>query len=319
MSKALTTPDFSTLIKTPSPVVHLDDKVARQAGVSIYVKRDDLLHPEFGGNKWRKLKYNLQACCQQQASGILTFGGAYSNHLLATAAAGAASGIPTIGIVRGEPASADNPTLRRASALGMQLQWVDRATYRQRHSATYWQDLRARYGEVYIVPEGGSNVRALAGVAELVVEMRAQLPRFDVICCPVGSGGTLAGIVGALAGAETAMGISVLRGADYLVREVERLLGVPDLRGRWQINDTYHCGGYARVTRDLVRFCDDFAAHHGIPLEPIYSGKMMYGIFDLISRRRWPPETVLVALHTGGLQGLAGMENRLNALRAGGE
>ncbi|MEK6747985.1 MAG: pyridoxal-phosphate dependent enzyme [Pseudomonadota bacterium] len=313
MSKRLNVYMLDALVKTPSPVVPLLDPVAQRAGVSLYLKREDLLHGEFGGNKWRKLKYNLVACAAQGAQALLTFGGAYSNHLLATAAVGAATGLATLGMVRGADADPHNPTLRRAAALGMRLYRVDRAEYRHRHDPDYWRSLRARFGDVYIVPEGGSNAQAMQGIAELVTELRAQLPHFDAVCCPVGSAGTLAGIARALRSGEQAHGIAVLRGAQYLAQQVRALAG-PEVAAP-QLHHAYHQGGYARLTPALVRFCDAFTARHGIPLEPIYTGKTMLGVFDLIARGTWAPGTVVVALHTGGLQGLAGLAAQIAALR----
>lgn len=199
-------------MNVPSPLAELhDDRVARH-GVRLLLKRDDLIHPELTGNKWRKLKYNLEAARDYGARTLLTFGGAYSNHIRAVAAAGHYFGFATVGVIRGEEHLPLNDTLAYAVSRGMRLAYLDRGTYREKMKPEVIRRLREEFGDFYLVPEGGSNALAIPGCAELVEEIAE---RFDVICCPVGTGGTLAGIASALGEGQRAIGFSVLKGGDF--------------------------------------------------------------------------------------------------------
>ncbi|MEV7969091.1 pyridoxal-phosphate dependent enzyme [Sphaerisporangium sp. NPDC088356] len=298
-------------LRLPSPLEELRDD--RLGEVRLFLKRDDLIHPELPGNKWRKLKHNLAEAARQGKGTLLTFGGAHSNHIRATAAAGHHFGLATIGVIRGEEHLPLNPSLAYAASRGMRLTYLDRSTYRAKDSPEVIDRLRAEWGDFYLLPEGGGNAYAVRGCAELPAEIEAQLqavapgragggPAFDVICCACGTGCTLAGIASALPPGCRAVGFPVLKGGDYLAGEVERLqreaFGTPS-QG-WSLECGFHFGGYAKMTKELAVFIEDFAVRHGETLDRIYVAKMMYGIFDLVSRGAFPPGARLVAVVTGG-------------------
>lgn len=291
-------------------VQKLEDKLLQEQGVELWVKREDLLHPHISGNKWRKLKYNLQEARQQGHHTLLTFGGAYSNHIAATAAAGKEYGFRTIGIIRGEEHLPLNPTLSFATSCDMQLHYVSRERYRQKNDPDFLRELQQEFGDTYTLPEGGTNLLAVKGCTEIV----SSLPiSFSHICCAMGTGGTMAGIVAGLAGKQEALGFPALKGGAFLEEEVEELVQAYNGQcyGNWQLITDYHFGGYAKVKPELLAFMEAFTKQHRIPLEPVYTGKMMYGLFDLIRKGFFARGSRIVAVHTGGLQGNAGFNERL--------
>ncbi len=303
----------------PSPIQELQHDCLRQKRVRLLVKRDDLLrlHPAsaFCGNKWRKLQYNIQEAHRQGQGSLLSFGGAFSNHLAAVAEAGQAFDFQTIGIVRGE--EVDNPTLRFCQQCGMQLHFVSRTDYRQKDQPDFLSALQKRFGKFYLLPEGGSNALALKGCAEIVTEIQAQLPsgfptHLAVAC---GTGGTLAGIAQKLHGASRLIGFPVLKG-DFLQRDIERLLSdtTSGALPVFELQYDYHFGGYAKFSTALIHFMNRFKADFNIPLEPIYTGKLFYGLFDLIQKDFFRPGSTILAIHTGGLQGIAGFQERFGQL-----
>jgi 1-aminocyclopropane-1-carboxylate deaminase len=273
------------------------------AGVQVYVKRDDLIHPEISGNKWRKLKYNLMDAHQQRYESLLTFGGAYSNHLYAVAAAGSKLGFRTIGIVRGEErADLLTSTLQFCKDRGMHLHRVSRTEYRQRHDDAYQRSLAERFGNPYLIPEGGTTTLALKGHRELVAEIGAQLHTMpDYFAVAAGTGGTAAGILSAGA---NVLAFSALKGANFLRDDIDNLLVADEGRGELTLFNDYHFGGYARWDESLVGFIRDFRLKHAIQLEQVYTAKMFYGLFDQIKKGYFASGTTIVAVHTGGLQGL---------------
>lgn len=284
--------------RLPSPLQEAtDDRFARH-GVRLFLKRDDLIHPQLTGNKWRKLVPNLRAAAGRP---LLTFGGAYSNHLRATAAAGRLLGVPTIGVVRGQELAGRplNPSLARCTADGMRLHFVDRSTYRHKsYPATLAAVLRAADAEgAYVVPEGGSNSLAVRGCQELGAELRG---RADVAAIACGTGGTLAGLAAGLAPDQRALGIPVLKGG-FLEEEIRRLqhqaFGGP--RGDWHLDDRFHFGGYARTTPELDAFTADFETRHGVPVERLYVAKLLYGLVTLTSEGAFPRGTTIAAVITG--------------------
>jgi 1-aminocyclopropane-1-carboxylate deaminase len=286
----------------PTPLQRLTDTRLERAGVTLWIKRDDLIHPGIPGNKWRKLKHNLEAARAQGADTLLTFGGAFSNHIYATANAGAAFGFRTIGLIRGERHDPLNPVLQHATNCGMELHYVSRDEYRLKHTAEFQREL-ARFGDhVYVLPEGGSNDLAVRGCAEIIDEI--DMP-FDAICCAVGTGGTLAGLIAGLSShrdSASALGVSALKGGGFLREDVRNLLARVESNSgvAWDIALDYHFGGFARVKRPLVEFVTEFNQQHDFELDPIYTGKMMFGLFDLIERGRWPSGSTVIAVHTGG-------------------
>jgi len=282
----------------PSPLVPIRDDRMVSRGLRLYLKRDDLIHSELPGNKWRKLKHNIVAARERNATTMLTFGGAYSNHIRATAAAGHYFGFATIGVIRGEEHLPLNDSLAYAESRGMKLVYMDRATYRAKHSPAVVANLRERFGDFYLVPEGGSNVLATVGCRELVAEIDVD---FDLICCPCGTGGTLAGVSMGLAGKQRAMGFSALKGGAFLTDEVSALqrrsLGA--VLENWTIECGFHFGGFARGAPELDEFIKSFGNEHGVALERIYVAKMMFGIVALAERGAFAPDTTIIALITG--------------------
>jgi len=301
----------------PSPLERLQAPILRRAEVALYIKRDDLLRMGPGlalcGNKWRKLQYNLQRARAQKHHRLLTFGGAFSNHIAAVAAAGQEFGFETIGIIRGERPEELNPTLRQAEYCGMQLSFISRRDYRQKQEAEFLRQLDATFAPFYLLPEGGSNPFALPGCRAIVQEVEQQLgvPP-DYYCLSVGSGGTMAGVIRGAGERSSVLGFSALKG-DFLQREVARILEASQpgtCPASWSIQTDYHFGGYARYQPDLIRFIHQFYQTHGIVLDPIYTGKMVYGLMDQIERGAFARDSRIVAIHTGGLQGIAGFNQR---------
>lgn len=282
----------------PSPVEELHDDRLAAWGVRLYLKRDDLIHPEVPGNKWRKLKYNLSAAREQGHSRLLTFGGAYSNHIRATAAAGHYLGFSTFGVIRGEEHVPLNWSLSYAVGLGMRLSYMDRTTYRRKNERDVIADLREKYGNFYLLAEGGSNALAVRGCAELPAELGIE---FDVICCAVGTGGTLAGIAAGLSPGGRALGFAVLKRGQFLVDDVAELQRQEYgfVSTNWSIEYNFHFGGFAKSTPDLHSFIDDFERRHHLRLDWVYVAKMMYGIFALAEQGTLARGTVIAAVITG--------------------
>lgn len=267
--------------------------------IQVTIKREDLLHAQISGNKFRKLKYNLIKARQFNQRTLLTFGGAYSNHIAAVAAAAHKFDFNSIGIIRGEELADKidpNPTLHKAQQYGMQLHFVSRADYRRKTESEFIQQLIEQYGEFYLIPEGGSNHLAVQGCAEILTTHDRQ--QFDYVCCAVGTGGTLAGIIESSAPSQTVLGFAALQG-DFLQAQIQQWTG----KTNWRLISDYHCGGYAKTTPALLHFIQQFYQRTGIPLEPIYTGKLMFGLMDLIQRGHFAPDSRILVIHTGGLQG----------------
>lgn len=294
--------------KAPSSIQEIHDPLLNKKGVSLMLKRDDQLHPEISGNKWRKLKYNLWAAQKELHNTLLTFGGAYSNHIYATAAAAAEAGVKSIGVIRGEVHLPLNDTLQFATNKGMHLVYLNRERYRFKYAPAVMQELEKSYGRFYFIPEGGSNALAIRGCKEIIEEIAQP---YDYICCPVGTGGTISGLIAGLRGKQQVLGFSALKG-DFLQEEVTNLLSGAQERiyTNWHIMDQYHFGGYAKIKPTLINFIRDFMAQHHILLDPIYTGKMIYGLYDLINKDYFPKGSSIIAIHTGGLQGWKGMQEK---------
>lgn len=288
-----------------TPLQQLADPLFKEKQISVFMKRDDLLHPLISGNKWRKLKYNLAAAKELGEHTILTFGGAYSNHIHAVAAAGSEFGFHTIGIIRGEKVLPLNATLSFASQQGMKLHFVSREEYRKKENDDFLRHLRENFGEFYLLPEGGSNALAVKGCAEITSELNIA---YDFLCCPVGTGATVAGLVAGSQGHKQVLGFSALKGMTDQESVITNLLA--GFSGKqfknWSVNHDYHFGGFAKLPVALLSFITAFHAQHHILLDPVYTGKMMYGIFDLARKDFFKPGSTLIAIHTGGLQGWNG-------------
>ncbi|GAB4254318.1 MAG: pyridoxal-phosphate dependent enzyme [Methylomicrobium sp.] len=274
--------------------------------VEFWVKRDDLIDPVISGNKWRKLKYIIDHFLSVGATKMISMGGPYSNHLHALAYIGHLLGFETEGLIRGE--SRPTPTLDDMRRWGMTLTFVSRGEYRALREYKQWRSLPGLDKNAYWLPEGGAVETALRGVAELVDAIDVA---YDLMCCPCGTGTTLAGIVAALDFDCRAIGFAALPGRDFLERDVRQLVKQSEVS--WQIVDDYHFGGFARTRPELFNFIEQFTQVTSIPLEPVYTGKMMFGIYDLIEKGIIAAGQRIVAVHTGGLQGNRGFYGRCSS------
>jgi 1-aminocyclopropane-1-carboxylate deaminase len=270
--------------------------------VSLYIKRDDLLHPYISGNKYRKLKYNLLEAKKQGKSSLLTFGGAFSNHILAVAAAGKDFQFKTIGIIRGEELPYkvhENYTLRMAREFGMELHFVDRATYQNKSNPEFIEDLHSRFSDFYLLPEGGTNELAVKGCEEIIGNEEQY---FDYLCVCVGTGGTIAGVINGSKDCQKVLGFSALKG-DFLRKDIAKFAN----KKNWNLITDYHFGGYGKLNDELINFMNQFYKDYKIPLDPVYTAKMLYGIFDLIETNFFSNGSKILVIHSGGLQGIKGM------------
>ena len=279
-------------------------------GISLFVKREDELHPHVSGNKYRKLKYNLREAREQGFDTLLSFGGAYSNHIAALAYAGKLQGFRTIGIIRGDELQGrpdllrENPTLSFAQELGMRLEFISRDLYRKKADPEFENLLRERFGNFYLVPEGGTNELAVKGCREILTEQDAE---FDHVCVAVGTGGTISGLISSARPHQKVLGFPSLK-EDFLEEEIARY-AIPG--PNWSLIKEYHFGGYAKVNEKLISFINRFYRSTTIPLDPVYTGKMMFGLVDLIKKKHFKRNSRILAIHTGGLQGIAGMNRKL--------
>jgi 1-aminocyclopropane-1-carboxylate deaminase len=275
-------------------------------GISLVIKREDLIHPFVSGNKFRKLKYNLLQAKSENQSTLLTFGGAYSNHIAAVAYAGKENGFQTIGIIRGDELAdkiASNPTLKFAQECGMQLGFVSREAYRLKTEAAFLEQLEEQYGSFYLVPEGGTNAFAIKGCEEILTNEDTV---FDYIGCAIGTGGTISGIINSALSYQKVLGFPALKG-EFLQDEIRNFVH----NDNWELITDYHFGGYAKVNDELIAFINWFFEQTQIPLDPVYTGKMVFGIFDLITKNYFPENSKILLIHTGGLQGIQGMNLKL--------
>ncbi len=293
------------LSATAAPLQPVHDAVLQAHGVSLSVLRLDLLHPHISGNKWFKLRPVLEQAQAQGQRTLLSFGGAWSNHLLALAAAGQQAGFTTIGLVRGEVLRPLNPVLAAAEAFGMQLLPVSRTDYRESHSDVFLQALRERWPQALIIPEGGASLQGVLGCQEIAQALRWHMQDACArhVTLATATGTTLAGLVSALDETVCVDATLVLKGEDRLSAEVrqwlEQLPTGP--RARWQILQGWHAGGYARCTPELAAFIAGFMARTGIPLEPVYTGKMMWSVYERIAGGQIPAGSEVIAIHTGGI------------------
>ncbi|MBD2139611.1 1-aminocyclopropane-1-carboxylate deaminase/D-cysteine desulfhydrase [Anabaena sp. FACHB-1237] len=288
------------------PLQKINHPIAIKADVELYILRLDLMHPQINGNKWFKLKYNLLEAKATKITTILTFGGAYSNHIFATAVAGKLNNLQTIGIIRGEEHLPLNSTLQFAISQGMKLIYVDRKTYKQRNNIEFQNQLQeqlSQLGEIFIIPEGGSNLNGLKGCTE-ILSLVSNISKFSSICLACGTGTTLAGMALSLTSSQRIIGFPVLKGGEFLNTDISHILSnyqSSELLGNWQLVCNYHFGGYGKVTQELINFCDDFYERYHVPLDYVYTGKMMYGVIDLINQGFFHSERLLL-IHTGGLR-----------------
>lgn len=274
--------------------------------ITLAIKREDLLHPFISGNKFRKLKYNILKVKELNCDKLVTFGGAYSNHIAAVAFACQESGIQSIGIIRGEELAnkvQSNPTLLFAQNCGMKFEFVSRNVYQNKMSESFISELITRYGNHYLLPEGGTNELAIKGCGEIITDQDSE---FDYICCAVGTGGTITGMINSANKNQKILGFPALKG-NFLKDEIRKFTK----NSNWDLVTDYHFGGYGKVTNDLIDFINQFYVDTKIPLDPVYTGKMVYGIMDLISTNYFPNGAKILMIHTGGLQGISGMNELL--------
>ena len=277
--------------------------VLEEKEVRLFIKRIDKVHPFVSGNKWFKLKYNLIEAKKQGCNTLLTFGGAYSNHIAATSFAAKEKGFKSIGIIRGDEHLPLNPTLCFAIENGMKLHYVSREYYKQKTNADFLKELKVKFGDFYLIPEGGTNELAIQGATEILDANDIQ----DYICCAVGTGGTIAGIINASNDKQTVIGFPAIKGVDVLEKDIKIWTNTTNYR----IITSYVGSGYAKISIGLVKFINEFDATHNIPLDSIYTGKMMMAILDLVAKDYFPKGSSILAIHTGGLQGNKGMSERL--------
>lgn len=280
--------------------------IAFPNNISLTIKREDLIHPFVSGNKFRKLKYNLLQAKAENKETLLTFGGAFSNHIAAVAYAGKEQGLKTIGVIRGDELFdkiKENPTLKFAQENGMQFEFVTREEYRFKSEVSYLEKLKDKFGDFYLVPEGGTNELAVKGCEEILTDEDAV---FDYICCAVGTGGTISGLINSALPHQKVLGFPALKG-DFLTDEI-RIFAKQD---NWNLISDYHFGGYGKINLELIEFINAFFEDHKVPLDPIYTGKMVFGVIDLIRKNYFPEHSKIILIHTGGLQGIEGMNIKL--------
>lgn len=270
--------------------------------ITLCIKREDTIHPLVSGNKYRKLKYNLVEAQRLGKKGLLTFGGAFSNHIVATAYAGQQAGLATLGIIRGEELADNwmgNPTLDMAAEHGMQFHFISRKEYREKDNPVFLEKLIAIFGDFYVLPEGGTNTLAVKGCREI---LKTSDTEFDFICCAVGTGGTLAGLINSAHPNQTVLGFPVLKG-NFLKQDILKFAS----NENWELVPDYHFGGYAKMDLRLIDFINSFKKDTQIALDPIYTGKMLLGILDKVRQGFFERGSRILAIHTGGLQGIKGM------------
>lgn len=277
-------------------------------GRSIDILRLDSAYPDIQGNKYFKLKYNLEEAKNSAKTTLLTFGGAFSNHIHATAVAGEKYQFKTIGVIRGED-DLKNPTLQFVRNAGMELDFVSREQYKNKQDKQFLQSLEKKYGNFYLIPEGGSNDLAVKGCSEILSGIEDT---YDQIFCASGTGGTLAGLIATPGLKSKITGISVLKGKDVLTDNIKILLQNNNISNNveWHINTAYHFGGYAKYDPALIKFIKQFDNDYKIPLDPIYTSKTCYAVFDLIDKQLIPSTEKICIIHSGGLQGWLGWNYR---------
>nr|WP_095341192.1 pyridoxal-phosphate dependent enzyme [Tenacibaculum maritimum] len=279
--------------------------------INLFIKREDKIHPLVSGNKYRKLKYNIAAAKHTHKDTLLTFGGAFSNHIVATAVAGKLSGLKTIGVIRGDELGTnlektlnENKTLKEAYDNGMKFYFISRARYREKRSADFLKELKNKFGDFYFIPEGGTNELAVKGCQEILTE---EDVKFDYICCAVGTGGTISGIINSVKKHQKVIGFPALKG-DFLREEIAVYTKNEQ---NWSLQTAYHFGGYGKYNDALIQFINKFNKETHILLDPIYTGKMVFGIMDLIEQNQFPKKSNILLIHTGGLQGIHGVNKQL--------
>lgn len=292
----------------PIPTQEIRIPLLKEKGIRLAIRRLDQVHDLVSGNKFYKLKYNLEEAKKEGLDTLLTFGGAFSNHIHATAAAAKKEGFKSIGIIRGEETFPLNPTLSFAKSEGMYMEYVSREDYRKKTEDFFIHGLKEKFGDFYLIPEGGTNTLAIRGTKEILT---AEDQGYTHIGCSIGTGGTFAGLADRIESKQHLLGFSSLKG-EFIQQELQSLLDLYQIspKGKYRIFDNYHFGGYGKFKPELIEFIHWFYSQTLIPLDPIYTGKMMFGIFDLIANDNFEKGSHILAIHTGGLQGIAGFNQR---------
>lgn len=300
---------FTQNIQIPNQQIHFP--FLKEKGIELWIKREDQIHEFISGNKFRKLKYNIQKAKHQQKEKVLTFGGAYSNHIVAMAVACNLLGLKSIGIIRGEELKnnlekhlQENNTLRVASENGMKFEFVTREDFQRKNDEIFINQLQEKFGDFFLLPEGGTNKLAIKGCEEILTN---DDEKFDYICCAVGTGGTIAGLINSAKKHQYILGFSSLKG-DFLASEIKKLT---TKRENWELQSKYHFGGYAKYNETLISFINDFKIETDVLLDPVYTAKMMFGILDLIKTNKIKKNSKILAIHTGGIQGINGVNQQL--------
>jgi 1-aminocyclopropane-1-carboxylate deaminase len=276
--------------------------------IALSIRREDLIHPFISGNKFRKLKYNVVQAKIENQDTLLTFGGAFSNHIAAAAYAGKEYGFKTIGIIRGdelESKISENPTLKFAQECGMEFRFITRENYRHKTETEFIENLKLQFGDFYYVPEGGTNEFAVKGCEEILTKEDAE---YDFVCTAVGTGGTISGLINSSLPHQKVLGFPAFKG-DFLKEDIRKFAQ----NSNWELITDYHFGGYGKVNSELIAFINRFYDENQIPLDPIYTGKMVFGVIDLINKNYFPENSKILLIHTGGIQGIAGMNLKLKA------
>ena len=283
------------LLKPDVLISKINTKIVQEKNIQLDLLRLDLIHPEISGNKWFKLKHNIDFAIQNNFKSIVSFGGAYSNHLHALAFAGKQYNLKTIGIIRGEVV--ENETLQDCKRWGMDIHFISRETYREKYDIHFLKTVQEEFKTSYIIPEGGNNALGQKGCAEIVSP--EQKEKYDLFCCSIGTGATFTGIVNSLGGEKKAMGFSAIKNGHYIANEIQQ----QTVFSNFELQYEYHFGGFAKLNDSLITFMQQFKNEHQIELDRVYTGKMLFGIFDLIEKNSFQEDTKILAIHTGGLQG----------------
>lgn len=290
-------PDYSKIIVQP-----LNSDRFSSSKIKVDILRLDLLHNEISGNKWFKLKYNLEQARKENKNTILTFGGAWSNHIVATAAACDLLGFKSIGIIRGDELKENSSSsLILATRHHMRLCFVARELYRQKEYPDFIDYLNNEYNQPFIIPEGGNNALGIKGCKEILSFCKAE--EYTHICCPVGTGATLTGLIESASWNQQLLGFGALKNGGYLKDEIGKQLVDDRKTISWRLITDYHFGGFAKKTPELLDFMKDFYEKNKITLDFVYTAKMMFGIKDLVSKEYFHAGSRILAIHTGGLQG----------------
>ena len=292
-------------------IVQTDKIILNHDLIELDIRREDLIHPFVSGNKFRKLKYNIVQAKKENQTTILTFGGAFSNHIAATAFSAHENGFKSVGIIRGEEVAfkiAENPTLIFAQSYGMDFKFITREEYRNKEEPKFVAALQAEFGSFYFLPEGGTNDLAVKGCEEILTSKDAI---YDFIITCVGTGGTIAGIINSSFSHQKILGFPALKG-DFLQKDIRKFA----INDNWELITDYHFGGYGKVTAELINFINKFTAENLILLDPIYTSKMVFGVLDLIKNNYFPKNSKILLIHSGGLQGIEGMNKKLKQKNA---